>query len=143
VTFVIDASVALKWFLSNEPDTNAALAVVRTGGVLIAPDLIIAEVCNAAWKSARLGLMKQTQVDAIALELPRFFELLVGGAILAPRAAAIAAQLDHPVYDALYLALAEREQAQLITADSRLIAKLQGTAWENRALFLARYRPSP
>jgi predicted nucleic acid-binding protein len=33
-------------------------------------------------------------------------------------------ELDHPVYDAMYLALARRERALLLTADERLRKKL-------------------
>jgi predicted nucleic acid-binding protein len=34
-------------------------------------------------------------------------------------------ELDHPVYDCFYLALAERERAPLISADKRLLAAAQ------------------
>ena len=37
-------------------------------------------------------------------------------------ALALACHLDHPVYDCLYLALARREAAVLLTADQKLIA---------------------
>ena len=36
-------------------------------------------------------------------------------------ALALASHLDHPVYDCLYLALARREAALLLTADQRLL----------------------
>ena len=39
---------------------------------------------------------------------------------LQAEALALACHLDHPVYDCLYLALARREAATLITADRRL-----------------------
>jgi predicted nucleic acid-binding protein len=38
--------------------------------------------------------------------------------------------LRHPVYDCFYLALAEREDATLVTADRRLIGRLAGSRWE-------------
>jgi len=38
----------------------------------------------------------------------------------------MAQQLAHPVYDCVYLALAERERATLITADERLLGRLEG-----------------
>jgi predicted nucleic acid-binding protein len=41
---------------------------------------------------------------------------------LLPRAIELAFDLQHPIYDCVYLALAEREKAALITADRRLIA---------------------
>jgi len=38
--------------------------------------------------------------------------------------------LDHPVYDCFYLALAEREQSVVVTADRRLITRLAQTRYE-------------
>ena len=139
MSLVVDASVALKWFLSEEPHAAQALAVVRDGAPMIAPDLLIAEVCNAAWRLARLGRISQIQVVEIAASLPRIFDALVSATGLAPRAVAIAAQLDHPVYDCLYLALAEAEQAHLLTADMRLLDKVRATSWEQRTVDLSEY----
>ncbi len=139
MTFIVDASVALKWFLPDEPDAATALAIVADGSALIAPDILIAEVCNGAWRSARLGRIGQDQVKEIAIILPRFFDLLVSAAALAPRAVALAAELDHPVYDCLYVALAEARQAKLITADARLLGKLRHTPGAANALLLADY----
>jgi predicted nucleic acid-binding protein len=139
VSVVIDASVALKWFLADEPNAAQAFAIVQGETMLIAPDILIAEVCNAAWRSARLGRITQDQVNEIAVALPRFFDALIGAADLAPRAVAIAGQLDQPVYDCLYVALAEAQEANLVTADTRLLGKLRGTAWAARAQLLADY----
>ena len=36
----------------------------------------------------------------------------------------VARRLGHPVYDCVYLALAEREHAALVTADHRLLRRL-------------------
>jgi predicted nucleic acid-binding protein len=139
VSLVVDASVALKWFLSEEPHASQALALVQDGSTLIAPDFLITEVCNAAWRSARLGRMSQAQVDEIAASLPRFFDALVSATRLAPRAVAIAGHIDHPVYDCLYLALAEAERASLITADMQLLGKVRATSWEQWAMNLSEY----
>lgn len=139
MTLVVDASVALKWFLPDEPHAAEALAIVRGGAALIAPDMLIAEVCNAAWRSARLGCIGRDQVNEIAAVLPRFFDTLIGAAALAPRAVAIAGELDHPVYDCLYVTLAEARQARLVTADRGLLGKLRRTPWETNALYLADY----
>jgi len=72
--------------------------------------------------------------------LPRFFDALVGAADLAPRAVAIARELDHPVYDCLYVTLAEERRAKLVTADTRLLQKLQQTRWEPNAQDLSDYQ---
>ena len=99
MSLVVDASVALKWFLSEEPHGGEALAILRDGAPPIAPDFLIAEVCNAAWRSARLGRISQAQLGEIAANLPRFFDALVSATGLAPRAVAIAARPDRPVYN--------------------------------------------
>jgi predicted nucleic acid-binding protein len=137
---VVDASVALKWFLADEPDADLALMILAGGAALTAPDIIVAEVCNAAWKSARLGRITQAQVEDIAAALPRFIEKFANSAVLAPRAVLIASQLDHPVYDALYLALAEREAVQVVTADARFQAKVRGTSWQGCVVALTDYK---
>lgn len=136
MTLVVDASVAFKWFLSGESDGDLALGILRDGDLLVAPDLVIAEVCNAAWKSARLGRITPVQVREIATALPRYFDKLVASALLATRAVEISEQLDHPVYDSLYLALAEAEQARVVTADSHLAGKVRRTQWKNRVAHL-------
>lgn len=129
MTLVVDASVAFKWFLRAEINAAEALAVAESGEPVIAPDLIIAEVCNAAWRSARLGRLETTDLPDIALALQRFFAELTPLSRLAPRAVAIAAELDHPVYDCFYLALAEQRRLALMTADTRLIEKVRGSRW--------------
>ena len=142
MTWVVDASVALKWFLRDEPDADRALNALQDGSLLTAPDIIISEVCNAAWKSARLGRITQAQVTEIATVIHRFFDAIVESTSLIVRAVEIAERLDHPVYDCLYVALAEAENAYLITADSRLQAKVGRTQWKNRVVLLANH-PAP
>lgn len=124
---VVDASVALKWF-KDEPGSAEALALLAAEP-LVAPELILAEVLNAAWKACRLGAMDEGQTDRVAAELPAFLTRLVPLAALAPSAVRLARRLDHPVYDCFYLALAEHENTAMVTADGRLVRKVAGTNW--------------
>jgi predicted nucleic acid-binding protein len=78
-------------------------------------------------------------VDEIAASLPQFFDKLASAAGLAQRAVIIAGQLDHPVYDCLYLALAEAEETSLVTADLKLLGKVRATAWEQRTINLSEH----
>lgn len=128
---VIDASVALKWFLV-EHGSNEALRLAGSGRSLAAPDLIIAEVCNGLWKSARLGRLTSEQVSLATAKLPDFLSQLAPGRLLAERAVMIANEVGHPVYDCFYLALAEQLETKLVTADRRLMAVLSGTPWRSR-----------
>jgi predicted nucleic acid-binding protein len=143
MTCVVDASVALKWFFADEPHATEALSLVQSGEAMIAPDLLIAETCNAAWKSFRLGRIEQGELSDIAAIIPRFLMELVGATSLTQRAAIIAVQLAHPIYDCLYIALAEARQVPLITADVRLLAKLAGSSWAAGAFHLENYRARP
>ena len=141
MTLIVDASVALKWFLDDEPHAPTARALLDTSEPLLAPDLILAEVCNAAWLGMRADRLSQTQAEMIARSLPALFQMLVSGATLAERAVMIASQLNHPVYDCFYLALSEGRDLILVTADARLLRKIRNTIWMGRTRSLAGYGP--
>lgn len=138
---VVDASVAFKWVV-REPDSVQALALVRTGDALIAPELVLAEVVNAAWKGVQRGFVTPDQLAAAAERLPDWLDQIHPVRPLLPRAAVTARELGHPVYDCLYLALAERSAATLVTADQRLVARVAGTPWESLVRELGAATPS-
>jgi predicted nucleic acid-binding protein len=55
---VVDASVAIKWFI-QEPDRTAARLLLEPDKRLLAPELLVAEVANAIWKrSSRVRAMR-------------------------------------------------------------------------------------
>ena len=135
MTFVVDASVALKWFIA-ETNTRRALALLTADQRTIAPTLIIAELCNAAWRLWRRGEMARAQVSVVAARAPSLFTALISEIDLARRASEISLDLEHPAYDCFYLALSERENATLVTADRRLVERVRGTPWGNRAIAL-------
>ena len=136
MTLVIDASVAIKWFV-EEPGSDVARRLLVAGpDHLEAPELLVAEVCNAAWKSQRLGQMSALQFDLITSRIESMFGQLWSLGPLASRAAVLARRLDHPVYDCFYLALSEVRRARLVTADSKLMNRLKGTEWSELAVSL-------
>ena len=126
---VVDTSVALKWFLAEE-GTEEAAALLDGSRRLVAPDLIIAETVNVGWRIVRAGMMTADQLQQMALTLPRHIVELVALSPLAPRAATIAGELNHPAYDCFFVALAEQRSARLVTADRRLFRRVQGTPWQ-------------
>ena len=70
--FVVDASVALKWFLP-EPHEECAARLRRAGSELGAPDLLHVEVANALWKRVRRGELtaaRAGKICAAASHLP-------------------------------------------------------------------------
>ena len=136
---VVDASVALKWFVEEQGSEDAA-ELLMTGALLIAPDLIVAEVCNAAWKAVVSGTMTADQQDHAASMLPAIFDELAALVPLAPRAVEISRTLGHSAYDCFYLALAEQRGAMLVTADRQLLRRTSGTDWGRRMTGLAEFR---
>jgi predicted nucleic acid-binding protein len=126
MSLVVDASVAITWFWPF-PESGRAEELLRSTEPLIAPELVIAEIANAAWRAAtfeRLAL--QTAKDAVR-ESSRFFGELVPSIFLKDRAFEIAMDLRHPIYDCFYLALAETREAQLVTLDGRLLRRCANT----------------
>lgn len=140
MTLVVDASVALKWYL-GEDGTGSARQLLAGDETLVAPDLVVAEVCNGSWLAYRRGEITATHQSRIAEDVTAVFDRLEEVADHAPRAAAIARELDHPVYDCFYLAVSELLDAPLVTADGRLLARVVNTSFAARTLGLRNYTP--
>ena len=120
--WVVDASIAIKWVIPEVLSERADR--VRTGDDdVLAPDLLFVEVAHALWrKTAAREITAREADDAFAL-IGESGLAVHPTAPLLPRAMAVARRLDHPVYDCVYLALAERERATLVTADHRLLRR--------------------
>lgn len=124
--WVVDASVAFGWFATVEGSERAvALLDAQPGVALIAPDLVLVELLNAGWKAQRQGAITPEQFQAIGELAPLLFHDLVPAAALLNPAQRWCRELDHPAYDCLYLALAERRSAVVLTQDQRLLRKVQ------------------
>lgn len=132
---VVDASVAIKWMI-EEQDSALADRLLDGAHDFLAPELIVAEVISAAWKQRRRGAIDDAQFEDIVI---RMADGPIDCRPLRPlirRAAALARELDHPIYDCLYLALVEAEQAPMVTADRRLVAAVRGSALAGRVSLL-------
>jgi predicted nucleic acid-binding protein len=126
VILVVDASVVVKWFVEEERSAHAR-ALLDGPHRFLAPEILTGEVLNAAWKKLRRGEIAAGQYEEIVLNIG--LPLIERRSLLplAPRAAALARELDHPVYDCFYLALTEAERAPLVTDDRRLLARIAAT----------------
>ena len=127
--------MAAKWLIQEE-GSELAERLQASGAILLAPQLVLAEVGNVGWKKLRLGELSPEHMEALA-GLATWFDRLTGLQDHLRRALAIARELDSPVSDCFYLALAEAEEATLVTDDRRLLRRLEGTPWKGRVLQLA------
>ena len=116
---VLDASAAVRLVMRME---GAAVIADRleAASLVLAPNLFHTEVANALWKYVRAG---QLSPELALRRLDEAGELIDGQGQdqeLLTEALATACQQDHPVYDLLYVILARRNAANLLTRDRRL-----------------------
>lgn len=125
-TIVVDASVAIKWFIP-EIHALAASQLLTKQVKLLAPDLIIAEVGNILWKKHRLKELDLNDAKEILDNFQRLPLDIYETKPLINAAWTIAIEHQRTVYDSLYLALAETKNCPLITADRAFYNALQNS----------------
>ena len=133
MTLVIDANVAIKWVLAEDAAERAA-ALRQQPEELIAPTLIAAEIGSAMRKRVAAKELSASEAVSAAQIATGLIDRLVPIPELARRALEIAIKIKHPIYDCFYVALAEREQVPLVTADEDLIAKAKKVKVDVRRL---------
>jgi predicted nucleic acid-binding protein len=135
---ILDSSVAVKWY-AREADSDVAEQLLSYS--LGAPDFILAEVANALWKKVRKKEIVAAQAAGALPHLAASVTFLPSAPLL-QRALELAMDLGHPVYDCIFLALAEDRGLPLITSDERLVRQLE-PATEGVELTLLRDWRSP
>lgn len=133
---VVDASVILKLYL-EEDGSRFAQGLVESGRPLAAPDLLIDEVVAVLCRNVPRHITGEGALRALA-HLPTVVTTLVPHHLLRKQAADLSVSLSHAYYDCLYLALALRLDAPLITADDKFLGKIAGSAYRERAYRLDR-----
>jgi predicted nucleic acid-binding protein len=126
--YVLDSSVAFKWVVP-EVDSDKAERLrddVRAAvHDLLAPDVFFIEVGHALTRAERQGRVSTVQGWSLWLSVMSDCPRLSPSLPLMPRAYAIASQARIGIYDCLYIALAERDACDLITADDKLVKNLR------------------
>lgn len=122
---VVDASVVVKWYIPEQDHEPAR--VLRDDYLegkcdLIAPAVLPFEVINALKYS---GHYQGDRLVEASNTLPEYGIDLVSYRDIGP-VAAIAREHDIAIYDASYVALAQKSESTVYTADSRLLDSLDG-----------------
>jgi len=136
--FVVDASVAVKWLVVEE-DANVARELATSGQDLHAPRLLASEIANALWRKAQSGEIERRAADVLMASVPNMPVRWDVDELVAGDAMRLALALNQPVYDCMYLALAHRIGATVVTADRRFAAAVALTEHGESVLTLADY----
>ena len=136
---VVDASVAIKWFVPDsprEPDADRAAALlraIRDGQVdLLQPPHWLAEVAAVITRlRPQIADESIDLLDAMELETSADTEVY-------KRASGLSKQLDQHLFDTLYHALALANDALLVTADDRYLRKARPLG---KVVALAEWKP--
>src|SRR5438552_11857664 len=125
---VIDSSVAFKWVVP-ETDTDKALLLrddFRNGLIeLLAPDVFPIELGHGLTRAERQGRIVVSQAGLLLADVLTTLPALYPSLPLLLRACEISSQMRVGIYDCLYVALAEQEGCEFITADDKLAKHLQ------------------
>lgn len=124
MTYIIDSSVALKWFYEEEDREKALLIyddLARNAVSVVVPHLIIYEIGNIIRYKKPFSIQKIEQAEKILAELnlafdnPNYQEW--------KEIIELCHKLDISFYDCSYVFLAKKYNIKLITADKKLYRK--------------------
>jgi len=122
---IIDASVASKWILENEPDEDKARILLENHqqGInrIIVPDLLFYEIANTIATKTELterhlerSLHVIHQANLI-IYYPSYEDVLMAGKL--------AKKYKASVYDMIYAVTAKKYKTILVTADEKFVKK--------------------
>jgi predicted nucleic acid-binding protein len=124
--YVVDASVAAKWVLpgSGEPLRDEAVRLLSEWILgncrLTVPDIFWSESANILWKGIRRGRCSEETAWTSLASLRELDIPTIPALALLDSAFGIAISHGRTVFDSMYVALAVKAKAQLVTADERL-----------------------
>jgi predicted nucleic acid-binding protein len=125
--YVLDASAAICWVV-RRPLTPKAIRLRddfrQSIHHLLAPDIFIDEVASGLTKAERQKLIPVGQAASLYAQVMNEPVALLPHLPLVTRAIDISSRTRSGYYDCLYVALAEREGCQLITADQKSVNNL-------------------
>ena len=126
---VVDASVVVDWVAPDVDTAQGAgqllVRLIEEDASLYAPRFLFQEVANALLSGCRRGRWDGASADRAYEHLLRLPVELIDTAADRDRAWDLSRRYDeHPIYDMIYVAVAERLADRLYTADARLLERL-------------------
>lgn len=135
--FVPDASLGVKWFVP-EPDSDGAARLLDVQYELHVPSYFFTEAASVLQRKVAID---RTLSEAESLEIFRLLQAVP--LAVHPTEDLLEAALRHgiryrrPVYDSLYLVLAEALGGRVVTADRRLYHGVHGGPLDRLAVWVS------
>lgn len=133
--FIVDASVAAKWFFNEENGENA-LSVLGESNQLHAPDFLLLEMDSIIRKWVRRGSVGPEEGSEIRDALRRYPIQHHPFISFLDSAFEIASQTGQSIYDCLYVALAALLKGRMVTADRRLYDALKDSQFKKYVVWV-------
>jgi predicted nucleic acid-binding protein len=140
--YVVDVCVAVKWFVPEKYSLEAARLLSGSYG-LLAPDYLLPEAGNVFWKKIRFNEISVEEGQQALTAIQNSPMQLVDSKLLLQDAFDLANQSGRSIYDCFYLALAIRENCQMVTSDEKFFNALQNTGWASSLCWIARIANEP
>ncbi len=116
---VLDASAAIDVLL-RKGDVNFLLSNIKAADIVIAPEIYISEISNAAWKYNKLANFSREESISLAEDGIHLIDKYIPVIELWKEALRESMNFNHPVYDFLYVICARRNDAILLTKDVKM-----------------------
>lgn len=126
---VIDACVAIKWFLPEENYQKAG-EILSSHNRLYAPDLFQVEMDSIITKKVRQRLIETDDAYRIYEEIRNIPIQIIPYSLIGKLAFDLSVALPITQYDACYLAVAIEYDEIVISADMRFVRGMNGTPFE-------------
>lgn len=126
--WIIDASLAMNWYLTDEQDREYSISVFAALGQreILVPSLWIYEISNVLLVAQRRSRISVERIQYV-LETVTGFNLRIDEIFpeSALRLSRLALHHELTIYDAAYLDLALRSRAPIATKDKALLKAMQ------------------
>lgn len=132
---VVDASVAIKWYV-DEVHTDEAEQLIGGRFELNAPELLVSEFGNILWKKCRNDELDESVALSAISSLQALHTILHSNASLLEPAFVGAHETGQSVYDWTYLALAMSLDCKLVTADRKFFIALRNTRFKQHLVWV-------
>ncbi len=121
---VLDTSAAIEIIL-NRKSSELFAEKIKQAEWVISPSLFISEVTNVFWKYQKFANYSYADCEKNIEQAIAIPDDYINDLELYREAFNMSCMLDHPVYDMLYLILARRNNALLLTMDKKLSTAAQ------------------